>query len=37
LWVDSAAASHNISETQNNADHLIHKRIDYLIMFRSFD
>jgi hypothetical protein len=36
LWVDSAAAAHNISETQNHADHLIHKRIDYLIVLSCF-
>jgi len=29
LWVDSAAAAHNISETQNHADHRTHKRIKF--------
>jgi len=29
LWVDSAAAAHNISDRQSHADHLTHTRIDY--------
>jgi hypothetical protein len=33
LWVDSANAAHNISETQNHADHRIHKRIAYRTSF----
>jgi hypothetical protein len=32
MWVDSAAAAHNISETQNHADHLTHKRIAFPTM-----
>jgi len=28
MWVDSATAAHNISETQSRADHRTHKRID---------
>jgi hypothetical protein len=36
LWVDSATAAHNISETQNHADHRTHKRIAYLTMFSGF-